>query len=200
MTNSDTKAAVVERFNRTLKTKIWRYFTAHNTSRYIDVLSDFIHAYNHSYHRAIGTKPADVTPRNSLKVWRRLYGDRFKSKIPRRSLRKGDHVRLSRWKGVFEKGYTQSFTDEIFIVDAAEVKEHVNVYRLKDYDGEPIKGTFYAEELQKIKDDHNRVYRVEKVIGEKGRGVHKLYLVKWLGWPDKFNSWVESRELKDIGP
>ena len=71
--NEDIKAAVVERFNRTLKTKMYRYFTAKNTRRYIDVLPDLLHSYNHTYHRSIGMAPVEVDANNEDVVRARLY-------------------------------------------------------------------------------------------------------------------------------
>lgn len=76
--NEEIKAAVVERFNRTLKEKMYRYFTAKNTRRYVDVLPDLIHAYNHSRHRSIGMAPAEVTSDNEDTVRSRLYPVRRK--------------------------------------------------------------------------------------------------------------------------
>ena len=74
-THNDTKASIVERFNRTLKGKMWKYFTAKNTTKYIDVLQKLTYSYNHSRHRSIGMKPADVNLENESVVWQRLYGD-----------------------------------------------------------------------------------------------------------------------------
>ena len=72
-TASDMKACVIERFNRTLKTKMWRYFTAKNTHRYIDVLPELIESYNNSYHRSIKMTPMQVTKENAAQVFRNLY-------------------------------------------------------------------------------------------------------------------------------
>ena len=68
-THNDTKASIVERFNRTLKGKMWKYFTAKNTTKYIDVLQKLMYSYNHSRHRSIGMKPADVNLKNESVVW-----------------------------------------------------------------------------------------------------------------------------------
>ncbi|XP_075775628.1 uncharacterized protein LOC142826578 [Pelodiscus sinensis] len=198
VTNNEVKAGVVERFNRTLKSRMWRYFTAHNTFRYIDILSEFIKSYSWSFHRTIRTRPADVNPANSLKVWKSVYGDDVKIKQAVVPFRKGDHVRLSKTKGAFKKGYEQTFTDEIFIVDEALTRGERPVYRLKDYEGETVTGSFYPEELQKVNPKQDRIYRIEKVLAEKGKGRKKQLLVKWLGWPNKFNSWVEASQLCNV--
>ena len=72
-THGDAKASVVERFNRTLKSKLYRYFTAANTLRFVDVLPKLVQQYNDTYHRSIGMAPAKVTPWNVQDVWHRLY-------------------------------------------------------------------------------------------------------------------------------
>jgi transposase InsO family protein len=67
-TYNETKASIVERLIRTLKTKMWRYFTAQKTMRYVDMLPDMVYSYNHSIHRSINTKPVDVTTENERGV------------------------------------------------------------------------------------------------------------------------------------
>ena len=198
VTNNEVKAGVVERFNRTLKTKMWRYFTANNTYRYVDVLPQFLKSYNHSLHRTIKCRPVDVNHHNDLLVWKRVYEPSVGTKKEVPKLRKGDRVRVSKRKGVFDKGYEQNFTTEIFIVDRVVKGTERPVYQLTDYDGDAIIGTFYPEELLKINDREDRLYRIEKILGTKGRGRRKLHLVKWLGWPSKFNSWVSASEVSEV--
>lgn len=196
VTNNEVKAAIVERFNRTLKSKMWRYFTAKNTFRYVTVLPRLIKSYNQTFHRVIKMRPVDVTQSNALYVWGTVYGDTASDGKEPDRFREGDHVRVSKLKGVFEKGYEQSFTDEVFIVDQLRASGRRPVYLLRDYAGEKIIGSFYPEELQKVKGE-DRVYRIEKILATKGRGQKKQHLVKWLGWPDKFNSWVADKELSE---
>ena len=100
----------------------------------------------------------------------------------------GDQVRISKIKRTFDKGYFPNFSKEIFTV-SKQIRRDPPVYKLKDYDGKELKGTFYEKELQKvIKSDD--VYEVEKIIKKRGRGRNVQYLLKWLGYPNKFNSWV----------
>ena len=73
---SDQKASIVERFNRTLKARMWRYFTARQTHHFLDVLEALIHAYNHSMHRSIGMPPASVRPKHEAQIAERLYSSR----------------------------------------------------------------------------------------------------------------------------
>ena len=72
-THGYSKASVEEHFNRTLKSKLYRYFTAANTLRFVDVLPKLVQQYNDTYHRSIGMAPAKVTPWNVQDVWHRLY-------------------------------------------------------------------------------------------------------------------------------
>ena len=71
------------------------------------------------------------------------------------------------------------------------------MYKLKDYDGEELKGTFYEKELQKVIKPDN-VYKVEKILKKCSRGRNVQYLVKWLGYPNKFNLWVPASEINLI--
>ena len=195
-TYNETKASVVERLIRTLKTRMWRYFTAKKTMRYIDMLPDLVYSYNHSVHRSIKTTPADVTADNEKQVWRTLYDHNDDVKHVKYKFKIGDQVRISKMKRKFEKGYLPNFSKEIFTI-SKQVPRDPPVYKLKDYDGEELKGTFYDEELQKVIKSGD-VYEVEKILKKRGRGRNVQYLVKWLGYPNKFNSWVPASEINLI--
>ena len=144
-TYNETKASVVERVIRTLKTRMWRYFTAKKTMRYIDVLQDLVDAYNQSKHRSIQKKPINVTQENEREVWHTLYGEREEKKKPvSYKFEIGDQVRISKMKRTFEKGYLPNFSKEIFTV-SQQIPREPPVYKLKDYDQEELSGTFYNE-------------------------------------------------------
>ena len=173
---------------------MWRYFTAKKTMRYIDVLPDLIYSYNHSIHRSIKEKPANVTTENEDKIWDVLYGDIInRTKRLKYKFKVGDQVRISKMKKKFEKGYLPNFSKEIFTVSRT-IPRNPPVYKVKDYEGEELEGTFYGKELQKVikRDD---MYEVEKIIKKKGKGRNIQYLVKWLGYPTKFNSWIPASEI-----
>ena len=181
---------------RTLKTRMWRYFTAKKTMRYIDVLQDLVDSYNKSKHRSIQKKPINVTQKNEREVWHTLYGEHEKKGPVKYKFEIGDQVRISKMKRTFEKGYLPNFSKEIFTV-SQQIPRDPPVYKLKDYDQEELSGTFYNEELQKvIKEDD--VYEVEKILKSRGKGKNKEVFVKWLGYPAKFNSWIPASEVKDI--
>lgn len=191
-TNNETKASVVERFNRTLKTRMFKYFTYKNTRKYIDVLPQLVESYNHSYHRSIGTKPALVNKTNENKVWERLYGKGSKAPV-RFRFNVGDQVRIGKNKMIFDKGYLPNWTEEIFTI-TERIARKPPVYRLRDFNGDLIFGTFYEYELQKIiKEDD--VYRVERVLRKRTRLGQREVLVKWKGYPNEFNSWINVKDI-----
>jgi hypothetical protein len=141
--NEDVKASIVERFNRTLKEKMWRYFTKTNKLRYVDVIPRLIRNYNQSYHRSIRMAPEQVNVSNQEFVWNTLYAD-----VPGRKkvFTEGDRVRLAQARQTFKKGYTPSWTEELFTVSRVNSTNPI-IYVLKDDSGEELKGSFYKEEL-----------------------------------------------------
>lgn len=183
--NGDIKAAVVERFNRTLKTKMYRYFTHKNTLRWIDVLDSLLESYNNSHHRSIGMTPNEVTFENADAVRKRLYPLKPK---PKWKFNKGDTVRISKARRVFQKGYLPGWTEELFTIYARK-PTHPVTYELHDAGGESIKGSFYESEIQLVTKTDD-VYRVERVLKTRRRNGKIEYFVKWKGYPNKFNSWT----------
>ena len=189
--NSDIKAAVVERFTRTLKTKTFKYFTFKGTHKYIDVLDDLVNSYNNTFHSSIKMAPTAVTVQNESDVGKRLYPPKKKLEF---KFVIGDEVRISKARKEFKKGYLAPWSEEIFTIVARNPSDPLT-YGIADYSGENIKGKFYEYELQKvIKVDD--LYKVEEVLKTRKKGLKKEYLVKWLGYPDSFNSWVT--DLKAI--
>jgi transposase InsO family protein len=186
--NEDIKAAVVERFNRTIKSKMWRYFTYKHTRRYLDVLDDLVYSYNNTYHRSIGMRPSEVDASTEQQVRERLYPPKPKTFTWKYDV--GDHVRISMHREPFQKGYTGNWSEELFVIATRHPTVPVT-YGLQDLSGEDIKGKFYELELQKvIKTD--AVYIVEKILKTRKRAGKIEYYVKWRSYPDKFNSWVDN--------
>lgn len=198
--NPDIKASIVERFQRTLKSKMWRYFTHRNTYKYVDVLQDLLHSYNHSYHSSIKMRPIDVNSDNIMTVWCNLY-DRNRDKkntLESPQLSIGDHVKITKYKHIFQKGYETNWSDEIFIIASVIKRVPRIVYTLKDLEGEPIIGTFYSKELQKVTYRPSMRYKIDKIIRSRRIGGRKEVFVKWQGYPNKFNSWIPASNLKEI--
>ena len=131
-------------------------------------------------------KPVEVTNENSHKVFRKLYPAKKNIK-PKFSV--GQKVRISYYKNVFEKGYTQSFTEEIFTIDKVH-QGNPPYYFLKDYDGDLYQGIFYDHELALVIAEEDRYFDVEKVLKTRTRKGVKESLVRWKGLSSKFDSWV----------
>lgn len=184
-TFSTMKAAICERFNRTLKNKMWKQFSLRGSYKWIDILPALITEYNNTKHRTIGMRPKDVNIRNEKRIMISAYNNM--GKTPKPKFRIGDSVRLSKFKHMFEKGYTPNWTTEIFKIRKVQLTNPVT-YLLEDLDGEPISGAMYTEEL--LLAGSPDVYLVEKVLSRKG---DKLY-VKWLGFDNKFNSWINKND------
>lgn len=193
-TNSERKASIVERLNRTIKSIMFKYFTKTNTRKYIDILPDLVKRYNNSYHRSIKMRPVDVNQSNVSQVWINLYEKLAVFHKSKNKLMVNDLVRISIEKAPFQKRYEEVWTEEIFIVSHC-VAGNPTVYKLKDQNNEPIKGVFYYEELQKVFEPS--AYRIEKIIRKK-RGVDGklLYYVKWKGYSNNFNSYVLAKDLQ----
>ena len=187
------KAAMVERFNRTLKHKLWRYLTSTNQRKWLDVLQDAVDSYNHATHRMIKRKPAEVT--------QDVVGDMREERVQHRpkgkdQFRVGDTVRISKVKSIFEKGYLPNWTEEIFTVADVNRKYNPITYKLKDANNEVIEGSFYHHEIQPVSPPEE--YLVERVIRRERRGREMWCLVKWYGYPTTMNSWVRQRDLRQL--
>ena len=187
-TENEEKSSVVERWNRTMKEKMWKYFSANSTRVYIDVLQKLVDQYNNTRHSSIKMTPVEASKKkNETKVWRHLYPDHDERIELNPQLKIGDKVRITKKKKTFEKGYTPKWTEEVFIISKVQNTNPVT-YKIKDYNGEEIQGTFYEQELQKT---NQETFRIERVI-KKGK---TKSLVKWKGYPDTFNSWVSNKDL-----
>ena len=190
-TENEEKSSVVERWIRTMKEKMWKYFTDKNTNVYLNQLSDLVKEYNNTRHSSIKMTPVKASKKeNELMVWRNLYPEHLEIYDINPKFSVGDTVRISKKKKTFEKGYTTRWTEKVFTI--VEVKHtQPPTYKIADLNGEEIKGSFYESELQKTSQE---IFRIEKVIK---RGKNKS-LVKWKGYSDDFNSWVDNKDIVNI--
>lgn len=196
--NPDVKASIAERSIRTLKQKIFKYLTHANTLTFVDKLDEFVKAYNNTRHRTIKMCPSEVNDQNILQVYKNIkQSQNIPAKKVRPKVKVGNYVRISMSKNVFAKGYEKNWTVEVFRVKTI-VKRRPVVYRIEDLDGEEIKGTFYEAEIQKIIFDETAERAIEKIIKQQKRGKDLQYLVKWVGWPNKFNSWISAKTISKI--
>ena len=147
-TENEEKASVVERWNRTMKEKMFKYFSANNTRKYIDVLDEMVKSYNETVHSSIKMTPIEASKEmNENKVWLNLYSIPKEGKDPKYSV--GDKVRITKKKTTFEKGYTPRWTEEVFTIDEV-LRTDPPTYKITDYNDERIQGSFYEPELQRL--------------------------------------------------
>ena len=138
---------------------------------YIDKLDDIVNEYNNTKHRATKMKPIDVKDNTYIDFGKEVNDNYPKFKV-------GDHVRISKYKNSFAKGYTPNWSEEVLVIK--KIKNTVPwTYVIDDLNGEEITGTFYEKELQKI---DQQEFTIEKVIKKKG---DKLY-VKQKGYDNSF--------------
>lgn len=167
--------------------KMFKYFSANSTRRYIDILNAMVSLYNNTRHSSIKMSPVEASKKtNENIVLMNLYG-RVSSDPAKPKFSVGERVRITKMKHTFEKGYTPRWTEEVFTISHVQYTDPPT-YKITDYNGEEIQGTFYEQELQKTS---QQIYRIEKVIRKRGN----KSLVKWLGYPDSFNSWIDNKEL-----
>ena len=201
VSSREIKAAIAERFIRTLKGRLFRYMTHHNTMKYMDALPDIIRNYNHTYHRTLKTTPHKVHHMNKRQVQHQfdmMYKNPNVAKkdlIP--SLTVGDTVRIAdeNRNNLFRRGYTIQNTWEIFKIRKIDKSQNPVIYYLEDLNQEPIIGIFHREEL--IPTDLPETYEIE-ILKSKKVGNRRKYLVKWRGYPDQFNSWIDESDVKKV--
>ena len=173
-TENEEKSSVVERWNRTIKNRMWKMFTANNNTVYWDKLDKLVDDYNNTKHSSVKMTPKKASKKeNQEKVFVNLYGDLIHWKPEKQKFAIGDKVRISKYKRrVFGKGYTPNWTEEVFVVDKVIPTKPVT-YEIIDSMGEEIEGSFYEKELQKAK---QQTFRIEKVLRRDNKT--KMALVK----------------------
>jgi hypothetical protein len=200
VTQNEVKANYAERCIRTIKGKIMRYMRANHSEKWLDQFQNFIVSYNNTFHRSIKQTPNSVTKKDENRLWELLYPLK-NTNIPKKLSYKfdvGDIVRISRLRHTFQRYYNEHWTNELFIIKDRDFQQYIPVYRLTDYAKEEIEGIFYENELQKVYVDENAVYNIEKVIKERTNKGIKESLIRWMGWPKKFDSWIPSKDVKSF--
>ena len=179
-TNNEGKSVIAERFIRILKTKIYKYMISISKNVYIDKVDEIVNEYDDEYHTSIKMKPTDVKDNTYIDFKKEINDKDPKFKV-------GDHVRISKYKHTLVKGYMPNWSEEIFVIK--KIKNTVPwTYFINDLSGEEIISTFYEKELQSTRQNK---FRIEKVIKKKG---DKLY-VKWKGYNNSFNSWIDKKDI-----
>ena len=152
-TYNEVKSVVVEKFIRTLKNKILKLMDAISKNVYFDMLDDIVNKYNNTVHGSIKMRPIDVTDDSYAE-----YNEDFNKKDPK--FKVGDHVRISKYKSIFAKGYAPNWSDKVLVVRGT--KNTVPwTYVVSELNGEEIIESFYEKELRKTSQEK---FRIEKVL------------------------------------
>ncbi|MES9885142.1 MAG: DDE-type integrase/transposase/recombinase [Sedimenticola sp.] len=202
---NETKAGYAERVIKTIKNILFRYFTKNRTYKYVDVLQDVVKTYNSTPHRSLNyTAPKDVNTSNEADLWafmylkpqsrtttyKRTYDAKFK-------YQKDAMVRISHLKNVFTRSYQEHWSAEIFKIRSRFLIQGIPLYKLKDFKDEIVKGNFYEEELQKVAKEEDSLWFIERKVRKRKRDGKIEWLVKFEGWPDKYNMWISEEDIAE---
>ena len=193
---ANTHAAFVERVLQTIQRMVAFHMTENETRSYINILDKIVDSYNARYHRMIKMSPNEAEKeKNRLRV--RLALEEYYSKAIHRKKKPkykiGQYVRVAK-KYLFKRSYDEQFDVDFYVIH--DVKTHLPfpMYILRSPDGVIQSDFYYEEEITPYSSD---IWKVDKVIRRRKRGRRNESLVKWLGFSNAHNSWVDDRELGD---
>ena len=188
-THSNLKAVVIERFNRSLRELMMKSSVKNNNTVWYNILPGLITTYNNRYHHTIKMKPIDVNKTNEKHIKNTVYNYNITNKIPKFKINDLVHISLKR-RQLFDKPTGNiKWSEELFEIYKIN-KSNVISYQIKDMNDEIIKGLFYERELSKTKNTTDE-YIIEKILKTKG---NQMY-VKWRGYSNNFNSWVNKTDI-----
>ena len=188
-TNSHLKAVVIERFNRSLRELMMKEFVKNNNTVWYNTLPKLIKIYNNRYHSTIKMKPIQVNKNNEKYIKENIYTYDETSKNPKFKINNLVRISLKR-RELFDKPSGDiKWSEELFKIHSIN-KSNVIAYKIKDLNDNIIEGIFYEKELQKTKNSSG-VYIIEKII-QKNKN---KYLVKWRGYSNEFNSWIDKNDI-----
>ena len=147
-TRTKMKASVAERAIRTIKTKLQRYFDKKKTFNWRSVIEQFVENYNKTPHSAHGLAPQAVNNDNRDQVYKKMYPDNTLTTVCK--LHVNDKVRVLREKEHFEKGYTKSWSQQIYVITKVLQSHKICWYHLAELDGTKVAGIFYYYQLNKV--------------------------------------------------
>lgn len=184
---SDLKCSIVERFNRTLRQILWKMFSMNGDHKYYLKITEVLKLYNSRIHSTIKMAPENVTKSDEHRLLQTVYN--YNKVVKKSRYRVGDFVRISKYKKLFEKSCTGNWGPEIFQIERISRISPPEMYYLVDYQKEPVRGGFYAAQLQKV--THKAGYLIEKILKKRGQ---KLF-VKFLGFNSSHNQWVDADSI-----
>jgi len=201
ITSPKWHAGMAERANRSIKERLYRYFTENKTLKWVDVIQDIVNSINNSFNSSIGMRPIDVNYENAESLRRSLKEKALEQHGPTRwkdnRFNVGDPVRVEKYKQVFKKGYLPNFTNEIFIIAKVRLVPHQPpTYRIRDRGGALIRGWFYGNDLVLVRKRlKESIYIVEKVLDKRRHNREDQLLVKFKGYGSEHNRWIPASAI-----
>ena len=189
-TNSNLKAVVIERFNRSLRELMMKEFVKNNNTIWYNILPKLIKIYNNRFHNTIKDKPININKSNEKYIKNTIYKYNITNKIPKFKI--NDIVRVSlKRRELFDKASDNiKWSEELFKIHFIN-KSNVITYKITDMNNEIIQGIFYEKELQLSKMKEDGLYIIEKIIKKIG----DRYLIKWRNYSNHFNSWINKNDI-----
>ena len=217
---NETKSNFAERAIQNLQNRLSRVFMYKQSYSFLEELPNITQSINDTPSRSLGNKaPSAVNKTNADKVRFSAYLVRTKTNInpkkktlkpetyKKKSIKRqpgqsylfkiNDKVRITQGKSKFTREYSQKWTGEVFIVSHKFMRGGIPIYKLKDFSNEPVSGSFYGQELQKL--SNTEIWKVDKVLKKRKTPSGKKELfVSWYQWPSKFNSWIKESDLLEV--
>jgi len=197
-TFSNEGAVQIERLIRTYGNWLQRELFARGSTKWLDAYADITEKWNAHRVRTTGFTPVDaLKPNNTRAIFEKLYGAVYPHAEP--EFEPGAYVRLAMTFDPLEKkSRRRMWTTEVFVVKSVK-KGQVPMYQVEDLAGEPVEGSFYAQELQRTeKPDFEAAYPIEAVLKQRKRAGQQEALVKFLSLPDAYNKWVPLSSLEKL--
>jgi hypothetical protein len=195
--NVETKASMAERMIRTLKNRLYRYFTERRTLRWVEAVPKITEAVNNSVNRITGLRPSQVNFQNASEVWDRLYSDAYPRTPQPSGVKKGDTVRVARSADAFRKGYLPTFSNLAYTVRDVKRTRPIT-YTLEDPEtGRDFVKRYYKEELSRTK--REKAMRIEKILRRRtAKDGTREFLVKWVDEPVESASWLSESDVAKL--
>ena len=192
------KCPVVERFNLTIQRLLYKMMNQKNTLKWVTLLDSAMEIYLNRTHRTIKMTPLEAEKNENATRLRKIYFEKYSKaggKKQKPKFKVGDTVRIFNERGQFHRGYMEDFSEEVFTISEIDTKLPVTRYKLKEYDGNEIIGSFFQNEL--ISYTPSDFYKID-ILDERGKGKKKEVLVSYRGYPSQYNEWKLLKDIKTL--
>ena len=191
-------AVHAERFQRSLQTMMNRYMSSKQTYRYVDVLEELVRSYNNRHHRIIKMTPNEAKEKkNRKKLLTALskYYNIAESKKRKPKFEIDDLVRVEKKKQLFDRGYEETFSREVFKIISINRRLPIPMYKLSNLQNtKTLFGSFYANQLQLVTNPE-QVYKITEIIKTRKRKGKTEHLVRWFGYGPEDDSWIQAEDI-----